>query len=146
MHKKKKILAVDDNPDNNAIVEELFSDHYDLRTATTGEEALEIASRTLSILGIAGFEDRITYDLSGGEKRLVSIATVLAMNPEVLLLDEPTTGLDEESKERVSRVLADLPQAMIIVSHERDFVARLVSRTLYMDHGEFVPGPTGSHA
>ena len=43
MHKKKKILAVDDNPNNNAIVEELFSDHYDLRTATTGEEALEIA-------------------------------------------------------------------------------------------------------
>jgi cobalt/nickel transport system ATP-binding protein len=62
------------------------------------------------------------------------------MNPDVLLLDEPTTGLDDESKKRISHVLEELPQAMIIVSHERDFVARLADRTLLMERGRLIDG------
>lgn len=100
-----------------------------LNLRRTPEEARRLAARTLDLVGMAGLEDRITYRLSGGEKRLVALATVLAMEPDVLLLDEPTTGLDEASTERVTRVLAGLPQAMIVVSHQREFLRGLVHRT-----------------
>ncbi len=97
--------------------------------------ARRIALDTLARIGLEGFEDRITYRLSGGEKRLVSLATVLAMDPDVLLLDEPTGGLDEESRERVGGILAALPQAMIIISHDRSFMERLATDIRVLRHG-----------
>lgn len=106
-----------------------------LNLGKSPREAVEVAQRTLELLGMDGFQDRITYDLSGGEKRLVSIATVLAMNPDVLLLDEPTNGLDEDARERIMRVLDSLPQAMIIVSHDRGFIDALAARVLEMRRG-----------
>ena len=69
------------------------------------KEAKDIAQKTLRALGLEGFEERIIYKLSGGEKRLVSLATVMAMEPEILLLDEPTTGLDDSTKEKLIDVL-----------------------------------------
>lgn len=101
-----------------------------LNTGKSPKGAEEIALKTLAELGIAQFADRITYKLSYGEKRLVALATVLAMQPDVLLLDEPTNGLDEDAKQRLSEVLLYLPQAMILVSHEHDFIEPLVTRTV----------------
>ena len=76
-----------------------------LNLGKSPEEARDIALKTLEKLDLAGFEDRVTYKLSGGEKRLVSLATVLAMDPEVLLLDEPTNGLDEKTEEKITDIL-----------------------------------------
>lgn len=98
-------------------------------------EVEEIVARTLAELGLEGYAHRVTYKLSGGEKRLVALATVLAMEPEVLLLDEPTSGLDETAAERVTGILAGLPQAMLIVSHDHPFLARIAGRTLCLRHG-----------
>jgi hypothetical protein len=67
-------------------------------------EAKRIVTATLASLNLKGFEERITYQLSGGEKRLVSLATVLAMEPDMLILDEPTS-LDEETTERIIHIL-----------------------------------------
>ena len=102
-------------------------------------EVRQIVRRTLAELGLEGWENRITYRLSGGEKRLVALATVLAMDPQVLLLDEPTAGLDPTASARVESILASLPQAMIIVSHDRDFLERLCHRILILREGIFVP-------
>lgn len=99
-----------------------------LNLGKSPEEARSIAVETLYSLGLEGFEERITYKLSYGEKRLVALATVLAMHPDVLLLDEPTNGLDEETKKHLSALLCSLPQAMIIVSHEADFINHLATR------------------
>jgi cobalt/nickel transport system ATP-binding protein len=95
-------------------------------------EAIEIARATMARLGLAGFEDRITYKLSGGEKRLVSLATVLAMEPRLLLLDEPTTGLDEATRHRLIHILQDLDIAYMIVSHEPDFLNHTVKQCCHV--------------
>ncbi|GMV93113.1 MAG: putative ABC transporter ATP-binding protein [Candidatus Hydrogenedentota bacterium] len=106
-----------------------------LNLGKTHAEARAIASETLRRIGLANYESRVTYRLSGGEKRLVALATVLAMQPDVLLLDEPLTGLDEEHETRITEILLDLPQAMLIVSHNREFLARVAQRTYVLRNG-----------
>jgi cobalt/nickel transport system ATP-binding protein len=88
-----------------------------LNMGKSRQEAIAISMKTLEYLGLKGFEDRITFKLSGGEKRLVSLATVLAMDPEVLLLDEPTGGLDNTTKERLKTVLTELDLSCVLISH-----------------------------
>ncbi|MCP5420726.1 MAG: ABC transporter ATP-binding protein [Gammaproteobacteria bacterium] len=95
-----------------------------------------IVHDTLAFLGLDGFGQRITHKLSGGEKRLVSLATVLAMEPDVLLLDEPSNALDNESRERLLTILQKLPQSMVLISHDRDFVERLATRRVYLNAGK----------
>ncbi len=98
-------------------------------------EAITIAGDTLARLGMTGFEDRVTHQLSGGEKRMITLAAVLAMEPEVLLLDEPGNALDETARERLLTTLQGLDQAMVIISHEKDFLTRLATRWLRLEDG-----------
>jgi len=110
-------------------------------------EALAVVDRVLAQVGLDGFGDRITHKLSGGEKRLVSLACVLAMEPEVLLLDEPTNGLDEDTTARLSDILLRLPQAMIVISHDPHFRRRIATRTLRLQRGRLeTPRPVCRHA
>lgn len=109
-----------------------------LNLGRSRQEAMEIARETLARLGMAGFEDRITYQLSGGEKRMVTLAAVLAMEPEVLLLDEPSNALDTAATERLVHTLLGLPQAMIIVSHDGAFLDRLTTRRVRLEDGKAV--------
>lgn len=97
-------------------------------------EALQIAKDTLASLGMAGFEERITHQLSGGEKRMITLAAVLAMEPDVLLLDEPSNALDVKARQRLIDTLLSLPQAMVIVSHDADLVDQLSTRELRLEN------------
>ncbi len=91
------------------------------------DEAHVTVAETLAELGLVGYEHRITWKLSGGEKRLVALATVLAMRPDVLLRDEPAAGLDDQATDRLVGILNDLPQATIVVSHQREFLDRVTT-------------------
>ncbi len=102
------------------------------------KEAKGIAMETLASLGLSGFEDRVTYKLSGGEKRLVSLATVLAMKPKVLLLDEPTTGLDPETTQRLISILKQLDIAYVFISHDIDFVMQTTDKIYGLLNGRIV--------
>jgi cobalt/nickel transport system ATP-binding protein len=106
-----------------------------LNLGKTKAEAAAIARQTLAFLGLNGFEDRITFKLSGGEKRLVSLATVLAMEPEVLLLDEPENGLDARTRARLMEILLGLDIAYILISHELEFLAAATNIIYTMDAG-----------
>ncbi|MBV5308255.1 energy-coupling factor ABC transporter ATP-binding protein [Chromatium okenii] len=101
----------------------------------TAAQAKADALDTLTALGLAGFAERVTYRLSAGEKRLVALATVLAMKPTVLLLDEPTNGLDAATEARLIQYLAALKQAMVIVSHDQQVLAQLATRSVRLDSG-----------
>lgn len=106
-----------------------------LNLGKSKDEALATAQNTLKFLELSGFENRVTYKLSGGEKRLVSLATVLAMEPEILLLDEPTTGLDDKTRARIIDMLAKLPLSMIIISHEIDFLEKITDSIINLKNG-----------
>jgi len=101
-------------------------------------EAVEIAEQTLAELGLDGYAERITYRLSGGEKRLVSLAAVLAMRPDVLLLDEPTANLDARARRRLLDVLGSRREAMLLVDHDREIVSELATRACVLAGGRIV--------
>ena len=109
-------------------------------------EAEVIARATLDRLGLAGFADRVTHHLSGGEKRLVALACVLAMRPAVLLLDEPTNALDAAARARLIAVLRSLDQAMLIVSHDLGFLAEVTTRVVAVEGGRIWPAVLHQHA
>ncbi|MDY0166171.1 MAG: ABC transporter ATP-binding protein [Thermoguttaceae bacterium] len=106
-----------------------------LNLGRSRHEARQIVAETLDRVGLPGFERRITYRLSGGERRLVALASVLAMQPDVLLLDEPTAGLDEAATVRLIGVLRSLKQAMLVVSHDRAFREQVTERSLFLREG-----------
>lgn len=106
-----------------------------LNLGQSRDDARKVALKTLSDLGLDGFENRITYQLSGGEKRLVALATVLSMSPEILLLDEPTNGLDADVEKRLIEILRSLPQAMLIISHDRQFLEQVATRSVRLQDG-----------
>jgi cobalt/nickel transport system ATP-binding protein len=115
-----------------------------LNQGKSRDEAHEAVHEALALVGMGGAEPRITHHLSGGEKRLVSLATLLAMKPDVLLLDEPENGLDPPSYDRIRALLGSLPQAMIVVSHHRDFLASVTSRSLRLEGGRLREAPPGA--
>lgn len=109
------------------------------------DEARQKAMETLNMVGLAGFENRVPYRLSGGEKKLVALATILSMDPEVLVLDEPTTGLSPEAKDRLVEILQGLDMARLVVSHDPDFLAATTDRLLAMRDGCVRPGELRPH-
>ncbi|WP_339891521.1 ABC transporter ATP-binding protein [Neptuniibacter pectenicola] len=115
-----------------------------LNLGKSREEALQLAMDTLASLGMAGFEERITHQLSGGEKRMITLAAVLAMEPEVLLLDEPSNALDSNARQHLIDTLQTLPQAMIIISHDADFLAQLATREVTLENAKLNPLATGT--
>ena len=98
-------------------------------------EAKDIALETLDELGLAGFEERITHKLSGGEKKLVALATILAMKPRLLLLDEPTNNLDPKTRKRLIDILQKLDLNQIIISHDWEFLDQTNSALYRIEHG-----------
>jgi cobalt/nickel transport system ATP-binding protein len=116
-----------------------------LNLGLTPQAAEARARETLARLGLAGYEDRLVHRLSGGEKRLAALATVLAMQPDVLLLDEPTNGLDDTHAAMLTDIVRTLPQAMLIVSHDRTFLQRVATRALVARGGRLVPAILHRH-
>ena len=109
-----------------------------LNLGKSRQEVQQIVRRTLRLLDLEHLEDRVTHHLSGGEKRLVSLATVLSMEPEVLLLDEPTAGLAEEMVERLGDILKEHVHTCIIISHHRSFLECNVQKIYRMEDGKVV--------
>jgi cobalt/nickel transport system ATP-binding protein len=105
-------------------------------------DARAIVDRTLESLGLAGYGRRITYRLSGGERRLVSLATVLAMEPDVLLLDEPTINLDGRSRQHLIEILAARHEGLLLVTHDLPMARRLCSRFVVLGGGRIAASGT----
>jgi len=105
--------------------------------------AREIAQRSLAAVGLAGYDDRLPHHLSFGERKRVCLAGVLACDPMVLALDEPTSNLDPRGRRQFMNILRELPAAKIIATHDLEMVLELCTRVLLLDEGRLnADGPT----
>jgi len=92
----------------------------------------------LQQVDLTGFEERVPFHLSGGEKRRVALAGVLAMQPEILLLDEPSIFLDPRGRRELIRLLKGLPTTKMIASHDLELILQTCGRVLVLDRGRLV--------
>ena len=102
------------------------------------EEVLRRVDESLRQVGLEGYESRVPFHLSGGEKRRVALAGVLAMRPSVLLLDEPSMSLDPRGRRELINLLRQLPVTKIIASHDLELIRETCARVLLLDAGALV--------
>lgn len=102
------------------------------------EEADRLVQNVLEKLNLVHLKNRQNYKMSGGEKRMAAIATILAMEPEVMLLDEPSTALDPKNRRRLINILKTLPTTKIIASHDLDMILETCERVLILNKGKIV--------
>lgn len=102
------------------------------------EKVHERTIKALESVGITDLKDRQIYRLSGGQKKLASIATVLSMNPEILIFDEPTVTLDPKNRRRFIEILNSLKTTKIVTSHDLDLIYDTCDRTILVAEGKIV--------
>ena len=102
------------------------------------DEAESLAREALRAVALDGLETRTAHHLSGGQKQNAALATILAMQVKILLLDEPGASLDLPSRRRLMAALADRPEAMIIATHDLDMIRSMCTRVIVLDEGRIV--------
>ena len=112
-------------------------------TGLPPEEVARRVEQALASTGMSGAEERAPHHLSSGQKKRVALATLLAMEPELLLLDEPTSTLDPRGRRELIRILEALPVARLIATHDLELVLELCPRAVLLDGGRIVAdGPS----
>lgn len=101
-------------------------------------EAERRVDQVLDRLNLTALKHRYNHKISGGEKRMAAIATILAMEPEVILMDEPSTALDPVNRRTVINTINDLPQTKLIASHDLDMILDTCQRVILLSHGKIV--------
>jgi cobalt/nickel transport system ATP-binding protein len=101
-------------------------------------EVQQRVDEALAAVHMSKYRDRVSHHLSAGEKKRIAIATVLSMQPEVLVLDEPTAGLDPRARRSLIQLLDELPITMLVSTHDMLMVKELFPRTIIMDEGRIV--------
>lgn len=128
------------NPDDQLFSPTVFEDvaFGPLHMGLSEEEVFARVDAALEAVCMSSYRDRLSHHLSVGEKKRIAIATVLSMNPKILILDEPSAGLDPRARRTLINLLRDLPITMLISTHDMRMVQELFPRTIVMDDGYIV--------
>jgi energy-coupling factor transporter ATP-binding protein EcfA2 len=108
------------------------------RLGLRGKQLHDRVEAALSRVHLQGFADKVPLNMSGGERKRLAIAAALAMEPEVLILDEPTAGLDPQGEELLLAILGELGLTTILISHDLFFIGELSERTVVMHRGAII--------
>lgn len=142
---RQRVGIVFQDPDDQLFMPTVYEDvAFGPRNYRLPEEEVEKrVVNALETVGILHLKDRPPYRLSGGEKRSAAIATILSMNPDILLMDEPTSSLDPKSRRRVIELLQSFIHTKIIATHDLDMVLEVCKRTIVLKEGRIIiDGPT----
>lgn len=142
---RQRVGLLFQDPDDQLIAATVFDDvaFGPRQLGTDGPELDALVQSCLRMVGLEGFEHRQPHRLSQGEKRRVCLAGVLACKPAVLILDEPTGGLDPRGRREFKRLLQTLPGTKLVATHDLELVVDLCNRVLVLDQGRLVrEGPT----
>lgn len=125
-------------PDNQLFMPSVYEDvAFSARQQGKSRDEVElIVHRALEEVGAEHLVDKASYKMSGGEKRVITLATILASNPDVLMLDEPTVGLDPRSRRRIIRLLKARKETKIIATHDMDMTVDLCDRIIVLYNGK----------
>lgn len=128
------------NPDDQLFSLTVFDDvaFGPLHMGLPEAEVRQRVSAALAAVGMEAYVDRSSHHLSVGEKKRIAIATVLSMQPEILVLDEPSAGLDPRARRMLINLLKELEMTMLISTHDLALVAELGDKTAVMDNGRIV--------
>jgi cobalt/nickel transport system ATP-binding protein len=128
------------NPDHQLFSTTVYDDvAFGPRNYKLSEnEVKKRVEKALEVVGASHLSDRQTYKLSGGEKRSVSIACVLSMEPDILLMDEPSSNLDPKSRRRLINILKEFKHTKIIATHDLDMVLDVCERTIVIGEGKIL--------
>ena len=137
---RRKLGFVLQNSDNQMFMPTVYEDMIfaPLNYGLSRPEAEARVDRALGLLGLEELKHRHNHKLSGGEKRMAAIATILAMEPEAILMDEPTAALDPYNRRIVINIIRGLSQTKIITSHDLDMILDTCDRVILLSHGELV--------
>jgi len=126
-----------EDPDDQLFMPTLFDD-VAFGPLNMGLEAKQVKTRVadaLKTVGLADMADKAPHHLSAGQKRAAAIATILSMSPKIITLDEPDGSLDPRNRNNLIKLLADLPQTLIIATSNMDFAAAVADRAVLLDNG-----------
>jgi len=137
---RREIGLVFQDPDSQLFCPTVFEDvaFGPLNLKLSPQEVTRRVSDALEKVGLSGFEERAPYHLSLGEKKKVALATVLSMDPQILLLDEPTSNLDPKARRELIKLLGDLKTTKIIAGHDLDLISKLCRRVILFNRGRKV--------
>ena len=133
------------NPDDQLFSPTVFEDvaFGPLHMGLPEAEVRRRVAEALAQVGMTEYAERLSHHLSAGEKKRIAIATVLSMRPEILVLDEPSAGLDPRARRQLIRLLHDMPLTMLVSTHDMLMVRELFQRMVVVDEGRIVAdGPT----
>ena len=142
---RRKLGYVLQNSDNQMFMPTVYEDMLfaPLNYGVPRAEAEARVDAVLARLNLTDLKHRHNHKISGGEKRMAAIATILAMEPEAILMDEPTSALDPYNRRLVINLIRELPQTLIIASHDLDMILDTCARTILLSGGRIVAdGPT----
>ena len=137
---RKKVGYVLQDPDSQMFMPKVIDDMIfgPVNYGMSREEAEAKADRVLEELGMTHLRDRYNHRISGGEKRMAAIATVLAMEPDVMLMDEPSSSLDPRNRRALINTILALGNTMLIASHDLDMILDTCSRVILLDRGRVI--------
>jgi len=137
---RSRVGVIFDDPDDQLFSPTVADDvaYGPIYMGLTEAEIEERVARALHQVDLIGFERRMPHHLSLGERKRAALASVLSMSPDVLILDEPSAGLDPRGRRKLIDLLRGLPQTMIIATHDERLVEQLCSRTVILDEGAIV--------
>jgi cobalt/nickel transport system ATP-binding protein len=137
---RQKVGLVFQNPDDQLFCPTVYEDvAFGPRNLGLGEDEVRArVTETLGAVGLAGFEARSAYHLSLGQKRRAALATVLALRPELLALDEPTSFLDPRGRRQFMQLLGELPGTQVVATHDFGLIEALCARVLLLAGGRVV--------